>query len=76
MRTFGIDDGYMWFFIGRCYQFHLTVGLLGEVFFTLIFIEFMSDLETSKFSHSEMLHFENTVSFFLNLIHELGPFCC
>lgn len=54
----------------------LNCGPFGRGFFTLIFIEFMSDLETSKFSHSEMLHFENTVSFFPNLIHELGPFCC
>lgn len=32
-RTFGIDNGYKWFFTGWCYHFHLSVGFFQGVFY-------------------------------------------
>jgi len=72
-RTFGIDNRCMWFFTGWCYQFHLTMSFFREYFPLIIFIEFLSSLETSKSSHADMLYFEiqlaSLLLCYMNLVH-------
>lgn len=75
MRTLGVVNGCVCFFPGWFYQFHLPMSF-KEHFTLRTFLEFLPYLEMNKYSHAAMLYFKNAISFFMNFLHEFGPFCC